>query len=107
MIVTNSFRLQKTIKYADDNENVRATRSVQIAAPWNGYGSDLSTLYKPTYRIVFWHDPNTNIDSVDISQIPNAFQPKTDGNAFATIVNIPFEKAHTPTGVGLALSHAL
>jgi hypothetical protein len=84
---------------------MRATRTVQIKAPWNGYDGDLSVLFGTTYTVVFWHDPTTKFASIDLSGIPSAYQARSDSNAFATVVTVPVEKAHT--GVRLTISYDL
>lgn len=75
-----------------------------MCAPWNGYQGSLEELIGQNYTVVFWHEPETSLESITVTSDKD-LSHQTDANKKATIITIPISLANTQVGVTIDLGY--
>ncbi|KXX73549.1 Alpha-glucosidase 2 [Madurella mycetomatis] len=97
---------QETTRNAADDEsaNLRVSRRLTIRAHWNKYQGSLEELIGQNYTVVFWHEPDTPLESITVTSDKD-LSHETDISKKTTVVTVPISLAHTQAGVTVYLDY--
>lgn len=103
---------QESLKRAYEDEDgstlhIQYSRTVSITCPHNGFKDGLAKTIGAEYTVVFWHDPETPLNAVNVKSSwlsggKAANNYVTDKGSRATQVWVPVEQAHN--GVHIEVS---
>lgn len=90
----------------DTMTRIHKSRTVSITCPFNGFKDGLSKSIGDRYTVVFWHDTNTPLESINVTTSwKSNIAADTNKDSRATAVVVPVSAVHSGKGVEITLSY--